>query len=626
MPSAGASILVLSIAILTALISPYSPQIYDRVVDKATEYGIPLPAILIFPPTATDAGHKVKYIGSFSAGIDHFQNIFYAEEPAGPRRFAPPVPVRPAKGSVIDATRPGAWCPQGTGDILPFTSRVTNISENCLSLRIARPRGVKTAEKLPVVVYLHGGGHALGSASDILYKPEGLVRESVAAGTPLIYVAINYRLGFFGFATSRALIETGQTNAGLRDQRAALEWVRDNIQVFGGDPTRVTAIGQSVGASDIGLHLLSFNGTQGVPFQQAVMMSGAPGLNFNSDPDLVSSHTANIAKQVGCVKDDDDQSIKTLECLRSIPADVLTNITVAESRDARPPFGEGYFYPTIDNYFLQGRPSEVLRAGKSVKDIPIIASWVTNDGAWYPPPHTASDEEVLSSFGLWLHKLSKSTKKKLLELYPVEDFEHMVRENYDGPISAHYYRAAQMNRDIWFTCPVLDFTWQYVQNKGAKPSQVWLYEHNATRYTPVFEAMGVAMWRVAHLSDIPYVLNNPSLIGGADNSADQLTLSATVSRSIIRFAYDGTPDENSGGAQSWPSAFSGVSEERLSDAYPSRLSIQVFGVPFGSRVVSVSQCSDPGEPTPAEKAVLWERLFNRCEFINSPQMRKEAGV
>lgn len=161
-----------------------------------------------------DSARDITYLGSLSpARIEHFQNIFYAEEPTRLRRFAAPVPARPVKGSVIDATRAGAWCPQGTGDILPFTSSVTNISENCLSLRIARPAGTQKDAKLPVAVWIHGGestfcedmnaedpdeetgGHALGSASDMLYEPDGLINLAAADELPLIYVGINYRLG-----------------------------------------------------------------------------------------------------------------------------------------------------------------------------------------------------------------------------------------------------------------------------------------------------------------------------------------------------------------------------------------------------------------------------------------------
>lgn len=109
--------------------------------------------------SSTRLGTFDTYLGSHSpsTGTEHFQTIFYAEDTSGANRFAPPVPVRPARGAVIDATRPGAWCPQATGDVLPFTSRVTNVSENCLSLRIARPRGTKAAARLPVMVWLHGG-------------------------------------------------------------------------------------------------------------------------------------------------------------------------------------------------------------------------------------------------------------------------------------------------------------------------------------------------------------------------------------------------------------------------------------------------------------------------------------
>ena len=131
-------------AVLLAIIAIY----YQTLLD--TFYPSPLKAV--------DSVRDITYLGSVSpAGIEHFQNIFYAEEPTGLRRFAAPVPTKPVKGSVIDATRAGAWCPQGRGDVLPFTSIVTNISENCLSLRIARPVGTQKVAKLPVVVWIHGG-------------------------------------------------------------------------------------------------------------------------------------------------------------------------------------------------------------------------------------------------------------------------------------------------------------------------------------------------------------------------------------------------------------------------------------------------------------------------------------
>ncbi|KAI1124347.1 alpha/beta-hydrolase [Nemania abortiva] len=613
-------------ALVVAVLAIYLSPLITLIVDVT-------PSVLSSLPTAYDSANDVTYTGTHGSDVEHFLNIFYAEDTAGPNRFAPPVPVHLERGTVVDATRSGAWCPQGTGDIFPFTSRVVNISENCLSLRISRPRNTRADAKLPVAVWLHGGGHALGSGYDALYEPDGIVRQAASDGQPLIFVAINYRLGIFGFATSEAMIASKQANAGLRDQRAALEWVRDKIQYFGGDPRKVTAIGQSVGASDIALHLTSFEGKRGVPFQQAIMMSGAGGLNFNTLSDFVANNTAAIADKVGCVTSGESQSLQTLQCLREVPFDVLTNLSVAASRAAHPPFGEAFFFPTYDGDIVPGRPSVMLRSNKVVKDVPLIASWVANEGAWYAAPTVSSDEEVLGTFGRWLTGLSPSTQSKLLDLYPLQDFAHMVRPSYDGPASPQYYRAAQMNKDLWFTCPVLDFTWQYVKKSGIDPSKVAIYEHNATRYTPVFEYMGVPMWRVAHLSDIPYVLNTQELQGGADNAPQQLELAKQMSRNIVAFVTSGPAGRQSSmpgteDTTGWPGTFFDTTDAELHGEFPTRLTIKIFGGPHGNAPISISK--DRGQtanPTgEAEQAIEWEKLFSRCEFINSEEVRREIGV
>jgi carboxylesterase type B len=581
----------------------------------------------LFPtaqPTVVDSKHEITYVGSLESGVEHFQNIFYAEDTSGENRFRPPVPVRPSKGSIVDATQTGAWCPQGTGDILPFTSVVINISENCLSLRIARSQGTASDAKLPVMVWMHGGGHALGSGSDILYTPDGLVKQAAADGQPVIWVAINYRLGMFGFAANKAIVDTKEANVGLRDQRAAFEWVRDNIEHFGGDPQRVTSIGQSVGALDTAWQMAAFGGTQGAPFQRAIMMSGGLNTNFNTLPSRVANNTAAVAREVGC-GDKDSDSVEMVDCLRRIPFELLTNVSVTASRNARPPFGEGFFHAIYDGDFIQDRPSELLRAGKITKGIPVIASWTVNDGAWYPAPTISTDEQVLASFGLWLSGLSAETNKKLLELYPLADFAHMVRPDVDGPISPQYYRAAQLNRDLWFTCPVLDFAWQYLRTGGAAPSDIRLYAHNATRYTPVLQAMGVPMWRVSHLSDIAYVLNNQALVGGADNSPEQLRLASDMSRRIVRFVH-GKKDRDS----SWPAAFDKVTPEELQQEgrYPSSFAVQVFGGHAGTGTATARREGRGAavDESALDEAMRWEKLFERCEFINSESVRKEVGV
>lgn len=368
-------------------------------------------------------------------------------------------------------------------------------------------------------------------------------------------------------------------------------------------------------------------------------MSGAGGLNFNTKTDLVRNNTAAVAQEAGCVHNGNSQSKETLQCLRQADVNMLTNLSVTAMRNARPPFGEGFFYPTFDNDFLPDRPSELLRKGGIVKDIPIIASWVTNDGAWYAPPTTASDQDVLSSFGLWLTGLSKETQTRLLELYPISDFEHMVRPDYDGTtqqISPQYYRAAQLNRDMWFTCPVLDFAWHYHKqsssSSSSKAEKVRLYENNATRFTAAYEAMGVPMWRVAHLSDIPYVLNAQQLAGmGTDNSAAQRAQAEYVSRKIARFVTLGSPDDDNEEA-GWSGAFINSTEKELEGEFPSRLALQLFGGPYGNVQVAIraggrgGDGDEGGDGSEAEVAVKWEKLFERCEFINSEGVRKETGV
>lgn len=106
------------------------------------------------PPLVVDAAHNISHLGVRGPSMEHFHNLFYAHDTSGANRFAPPVPVTPAQNTVIDATTPGAWCPQATRAILPFTSLVTNISENCLSLRVARLSGTKPAASLPVLVWV----------------------------------------------------------------------------------------------------------------------------------------------------------------------------------------------------------------------------------------------------------------------------------------------------------------------------------------------------------------------------------------------------------------------------------------------------------------------------------------
>lgn len=136
---------------IAAVLLGYAQPLFSLVADWQAP-------IVDSPPYALDFDQGILYIGTRSASdVEHFQGIFYAEDPSGEKRLLPPVPTKHARGTVINATQPGAWCPRTEGDVLLGTNRGVNVSEDCLSLRIARPARAKADSMLPVLVKMHGG-------------------------------------------------------------------------------------------------------------------------------------------------------------------------------------------------------------------------------------------------------------------------------------------------------------------------------------------------------------------------------------------------------------------------------------------------------------------------------------
>lgn len=179
-------------------------------------------------------------VGSSDGSIDSFKGIPFAESPAGASRLRAPSPVATPFGT-IQATSVPAACPQFylqvdtsnlpsevTGELLdtPFGQQIQNEDEDCLNLNVQRPTGTTADSKLPVVVWIFGGGFELGSTQT--YDGSSFVKKSVSLGQPVMYVAINYRVGGFGFLAGSDLQSEGNTNLGLKDQRLGLQWVQDN--------------------------------------------------------------------------------------------------------------------------------------------------------------------------------------------------------------------------------------------------------------------------------------------------------------------------------------------------------------------------------------------------------------
>ncbi|CAE6423129.1 unnamed protein product, partial [Rhizoctonia solani] len=150
--------------------------------------------------------------------------IPYAQPPIGNLRFRKPVAFTP--NGTINAQNYGPRCLQST--------IVVDASEDCLTLNIWRPH--EMTEPLPVMVWIYGGSFILGESQS--YPGYGIVGKSIEMDQQVIYVSMNYRLGFFGFPVGRQTMNKGAANLGLYDQRMAIEWLQKNIWSFGGDPTK----------------------------------------------------------------------------------------------------------------------------------------------------------------------------------------------------------------------------------------------------------------------------------------------------------------------------------------------------------------------------------------------------
>lgn len=320
--------------------------------------------VVITKPLVTLPETQVTYHGTSVDSVEHFQNIRFAHDASGPRRFAPPASFAPVPGTEVDASTPGAACPQTRDAMTPFFAETKEMSEDCLNLRIARPQGTTSKSRLPVVVWLHGGGVVKGSAYDPHFEPDNLIRLSKDIDNPVIYVALNYRLTVFGFARMPILKQQQSLNVGMRDQRAGFQWVKDNIDAFGGDSGKITVFGLSAGGTFASLHLMAYGGEQGVPFNQVWAMTGPPGTALNMSSEISETHTAAVAKSVRC---DLKEEAEVLECLREVPMNELLDAAMTYSVANFSPAGLFTFIPSVDDDIYPAPPSVLYKAGRFVR-------------------------------------------------------------------------------------------------------------------------------------------------------------------------------------------------------------------------------------------------------------------
>jgi para-nitrobenzyl esterase len=252
---------------------------------------------------STDRG-AVRGVVSADGRVENFLGIPYAAPPVGALRWQPPQPVA-AWTSVRAAGHYGSVCAQPSSGDGPSSA-----GENCLYINVQRPSLDGARRRLPVYVYIHGGGLITGAGSH--YDMAKIVRD-----TGVIGVTFNYRLGVFGFLAHPGLTgEQGQSgNYGFMDQQAALRWVRRNIAAFGGDPNRVTVGGESAGGWSVCAHLVS-PGSRSL-LAEAMIQSGACPSETQAEAEAAG---AGFATGSGCGQAD---VAKAVACLRALPAGAL---------------------------------------------------------------------------------------------------------------------------------------------------------------------------------------------------------------------------------------------------------------------------------------------------------------
>ena len=360
--------------------------------------------------TSTQAG-KVKGIGNADRTVTSFKGIPFAAPPVGDLRWQAPQPVKPWSGvltcdqfsasPIQNKPAPFAmWTEE-------FIAPPEPLSEDCLYLNVWTP-AKSTKEKLPVLMWIYGGGFVSGSSACAVYDGEALAKQGI------IFVSINYRVGVFGFFSHPDLTQESGKNASgnyaLMDQLAALKWIKENIAAFGGDPDNVTIAGQSAGSFSVQA-LVASPLSKGL-FRGAIAHSGASMGRF--------SMKLSDAEKTGLEL---SQKIKTtnIEALRKLPADSVWKLA------STLPYGT--FAPVIDGYVLPDDMGSIFK-NKKHNDVALIAGWVTGDAALTGQPKSASEYKA------WVKETYKDKESQFLKAFPAAtDQEALQSQNKLGNLN-----------------------------------------------------------------------------------------------------------------------------------------------------------------------------------------------
>lgn len=446
-----------------------------------------------------------RVFGERGDGVTSWKGIPFAQAPVGDLRWRAPQPVQAWTG-VRPATAFSSDCMQipFAGDAAPLG---TPPAEDCLYLNVWKPGAAAVNAKLPVVVWIHGGGWVNGGASPAVYDGAPMARDGV------VFVSFNYRLGRFGFFAHPALT-AANTDAGLlgnygyMDQIAALEWVRDNIAAFGGNPANVTIMGESAGGGSV-LNLMTTPLAQGL-FHRAIAMSaparmdsGLKPLHADGAPDAEDDGLG-FARWAGV----EGEGAQALVALRALPADKVVAGTGMMQPPVAPASG-----PMIDGRILVGA-DRILREGRQAR-VPVMVGATSLDIGFGPP----------------------LPRGQLMARFPdVAAATAAYRDIPDGPgLLQSVYADGMMVEPARFVAQQ--------QTRLSQPA--WHY-----RYGYVAEAMRAEWPGTPHATEIPFFLKTiearyPGKVAPADQAISNVTAAY-----VVNFAKSG--DSNGPGLPRWP--------------------------------------------------------------------------
>ncbi|EMD39896.1 hypothetical protein CERSUDRAFT_150639 [Gelatoporia subvermispora B] len=412
------------------------------------------------PPTVTlDAG---TFVGATEGASDVFLGIPFAQPPVGDLRFRLPV-ANDAYNGTFDATSFGLACPQQaltlpliSGPVAQAIDFIINTiydivqpnGEDCLTVNVWTPAGVKPGADLPVVVWIYGGGFEVGASS--MYNGSSIIQRSVELDEPAIYVNFNYRYSPFGFLASQEVKDAGLGNIGLWDQRQALKWVQKYIGAFGGDPSKVTIWGESAGAISVALQMLTNGGNAEGLFRGAVMDSGSP--IPMGDITHGQQYYDFILEQTDCAGATD-----TLGCLRQLPY-----VTLKAAVDRTPnilSFPQALnlaWVPRADGVFFTDTPQNLVLQG-SVANIPFINGDCDDEGTFFSLTTlnlTTSDEMSAWFQSNYFPKASDAQIAEVLTTYPDDPTQGSPFDTGDNnALNMEYKRIAAIQGDLIFQAP-----------------------------------------------------------------------------------------------------------------------------------------------------------------------------